>query len=651
MTVGEFVPTKQIWLLDNVEIIGTVHRIGPDDIGLIPDPGYANLIQWMTGNSPFAWEPLGTPAMMHLETYPLGVDEVNRDEPWSLPKKPDGQAFQVGGRDLQVGDHIRVSGRWVIDHHPDFSLKFPPDMFGEPPRSRMRGLLCVGKTHAELHPFAWDAIQLFEAPKPGEPARGSISLAAPLHTEQYLGGGKWLANEVAGVAGHVFIHEDGSTFRTYVYAHLELDPPPQADPATTLTWTESLTRIDARLNIDQVRTISRRQDGGLIVDAVLNADADASILDPAADRWVFQARYELRWTSGPGTTHAPQGSPVHAVSRSQDKLDIFVTGNDGIMRTAAWEPGFTEWHGWWPINNATAVPGAPVTVVSRAPDKLDVFVVGTDNRVWTAAWEPGFTGWHGWWPIKDLLAPQGSPVHAVSRSQDKLDIFVTGNDGIMRTAAWEPGFTEWHGWWPINNATAVPGAPVTVVSRAPDKLDVFVVGTDNRVWTAAWEPGFTGWHGWWPIKDLLAPQGSPVHAVSRSQDKLDIFVTGNDGIMRTAAWEPGFTEWHGWWPINNATAVPGAPVTVVSRAPDKLDVFVVGTDNRVWTAAWEPGFTGWHGWWPIKDLLAPQGSPVHAVSRSQDKLDIFVTGNDGIMRTAAWEPGFTEWHGWWPIGG
>src|SRR5829696_5277601 len=265
--------------------------------------------------------------------------------------------------------------------------------------------------------------------------------------------------------------------------------------------------------------------------------------------------------SGPSTRDGESWRPeywgesmtaeVHAVSRSGDKLDIFVTDVDGRIRTAAWEPGFTGWHGWWTINDATAVPGAPVTVVSRGPDKLDVFVVGTDDRVWTAAWEAGFTGWRGWWPIGDLRVPQGSAVHAVSRSGDKLDIFVTDVDGRIRTAAWEPGFTGWHGWWTINDATAVPGAPVTVVSRGPDKLDVFVVGTDDRVWTAAWEAGFTGWRGWWPIGDLRVPQGSAVHAVSRSGDKLDIFVTDVDGRIRTAAWEPGFTAWHGWWEIGN----------------------------------------------------------------------------------------------------
>jgi hypothetical protein len=302
---------------------------------------------------------------------------------------------------------------------------------------------------------------------------------------------------------------------------------------------------------------------------------------------------------------ALRGAPVHGVSRSPDKLDAFVIGTDNRVYTAAWEPAFTDWwHGWWPLNNGIAAPGAHVTAVSRNTDKLDVFVVGTDGRVYTAAWEPAFTDWwHGWWPIGGIRVPQGAPVHAVSRSADKLDIFVTDVNGVIFTAAWEPAFTDgWHGWWELNGGRAAPGAHVTAVSRNTDKLDVFVVGTDGRVYTAAWEPAFTDWwHGWWPIGDIRVPQGAPVHAVSRMADKLDIFATDVNGAIMTAAWEPAFTDWwHGWWELNGGRAAPGGPVTAVSRSTDKLDAFVVGTDGRVWTAAWEPAFTDWwHGWWPI----------------------------------------------------
>jgi hypothetical protein len=248
--------------------------------------------------------------------------------------------------------------------------------------------------------------------------------------------------------------------------------------------------------------------------------------------------------------------------------------------------------------------GAQIGVVSRSTDKLDIFVTDQNSVIWTAAWEPGFSDWwHGWWELNGGRAAPGAPVHAVSRSTDKLDAFVIGLDSRVYTAAWEPGFTDWwHGWWQLNGGIAAPGAHVTVVSRNTDKLDIFVVGTDGRVYTAAWEPGFTDWwHGWWPIGNIRVPHGAPVHAVSRSADKLDIFVTDVNGVIQTAAWEPGFSDWwHGWWELNGGRAAPGAPVTAVSRSRDKLDVFVVGNDGRVWTAAWEPSFPDWwHGWWPI----------------------------------------------------
>ena len=337
---------------------------------------------------------------------------------------------------------------------------------------------------------------------------------------------------------------------------------------------------------------------------VFVTDRDGAILTAAWEP-AFADWWHGWWSLNGG--RAASGAPVHGVARSTDKLDVFVIGTDNRVYTAAWESAFTDWwHGWWQLNGGVAAPGAHVTVVSRNTDKLDAFVVGTDGRIYTAAWEPGFTDWwHGWWPIGDLRAPQGARVTAVSRSADKLDIFVTDINGVTCTAAWEPSFSDgWHGWWELNGGRAAPGAAITAVSRSTDKLDVFVVGTDGRIYTAAWEPSFIDWwHGWWPIGDLRAPQGAPVHAVSRNMDKLDIFVTDVNGVICTAAWEPSFTDWwHGWWELNGGRAAPGAPVTAVSRSADKLDVFVVGTDARVWTAAWEPSFTDWwHGWWPMGD--------------------------------------------------
>ncbi|NGO13335.1 hypothetical protein G5C60_38500 [Streptomyces sp. HC44] len=253
-----------------------------------------------------------------------------------------------------------------------------------------------------------------------------------------------------------------------------------------------------------------------------------------------------------GTAVFPQGATISAVSRSQDHLDIFATDTGGRVVTAAWEPGFKDgWHGWWEIKGGRAKAGAPVTAVSRSKDKLDVFVTGNDGHCWSAAWEPAFPdGWHGWWPIGNAVFPQASRISAVSRSQDHLDIFGTDAGGRVVTAAWEPAFKDkWQDWGEIKGGRAKPGAPVGAVSRSTDKLDVFVVGNDNIVYTAAWEPAFKdGWHGWWNLNGGQAAHGSLITAVSRRKDFLDVFVVGQDGRAWTASWSPGST-WAGWWPM------------------------------------------------------------------------------------------------------
>src|ERR1700733_5661871 len=102
----------------------------------------------------------------------------------------------------------------------------------------------------------------------------------------------------------------------------------------------------------------------------------------------------------------PPCSTVAAVSRSTDKLDVFVTGIDGRVYTAAWEPsdGGNGWRGWQPVWHVKAPPGSPVGAVSRSTNKMDVFVTGADGKVWTAAWAPSDDGkgFRGWWKVGDL---------------------------------------------------------------------------------------------------------------------------------------------------------------------------------------------------------------------------------------------------------
>jgi CubicO group peptidase (beta-lactamase class C family) len=165
---------------------------------------------------------------------------------------------------------------------------------------------------------------------------------------------------------------------------------------------------------------------------------------------------------------APLGSRVTAVSRSPAKLDVFVVGTDGFVYTAAWDAAVAGgWRGWWRIGNLVAKPGTPVAAVARDPNKLDVFVAGSDGKTYTAAWDAAVAGgWRGWWNILSGWIPPGGTVSAVSRSPSKLDVFLTSNDGGVYTAAWDAAVAGgWKGWWRIGDLVAKPGATLGALSR------------------------------------------------------------------------------------------------------------------------------------------------------------------------------------------
>lgn len=299
MAVGQFV-TKQTWLLGDVEIRGVVSVAGAtegdnvgarDDFDITPDHDYQHLVALIPGAK----------GLMHCETYPLPPEHVNRQAPWPLPRKDDGAVFEVRDpvtgvrRPLKVGDHVRLVGRWTIDHHPETCV------------TRQRGWLRVGCVWPELHPFDWEDITLVTQPPATGEERATLSLAAPLHEESYLGNGKWFANEVAGVASKVFVSDDGANYHDTVTAHLRVAAPPlpagwTGDPGL-LSVDEVIATNGTGQPPDAVRTITRRPEA-IEVDATVTAPATqqlgggiavGDVNDPANGRSVFQARYAVSW--------------------------------------------------------------------------------------------------------------------------------------------------------------------------------------------------------------------------------------------------------------------------------------------------------------------------------------------------------------------
>ena len=108
---------------------------------------------------------------------------------------------------------------------------------------------------------------------------------------------------------------------------------------------------------------------------------------------------------------AVPGAIVTGVSRHPEQLDLFVVLNKQVWTqgSASLSSGFNS-NSWRPISGLTTAEGSAVTAVSRSQDKIDVFVNGFDYNLWTAAWEPDFVqpGVSDWHVFKVPL-PYGLP--------------------------------------------------------------------------------------------------------------------------------------------------------------------------------------------------------------------------------------------------
>jgi len=213
---------------------------------------------------------------------------------------------------------------------------------------------------------------------------------------------------------------------------------------------------------------------------------------------------------GDGFT-VPPGSPLTSLSRFQGHIDLFTVGRDGGIYGTGWDQN-DGWAGdWYRVTDPsygdqfTVPPGSPITAVSRYPEHLDLFVVGRDGGVYTTWWDQK-GDWPGQWDrITDpgygdqFTVDPGTPVVAVSRFKEHLDLFVVGRGGGVYGTSWDES-TSWAGhWYRVTDPgygdqfTVPPGSPITALSRFREHLDLFVVGRDGGIYCTWWDQ-----NGNWP---------------------------------------------------------------------------------------------------------------------------------------------------------
>ncbi|MGP4111392.1 hypothetical protein ACTWP5_10800 [Streptomyces sp. 4N509B] len=196
------------------------------------------------------------------------------------------------------------------------------------------------------------------------------------------------------------------------------------------------------------------------------------------------------WIPIAGAAVFEKGQQVAAVSRSPEHLDLFVMGNDNHVWSQFWSVEAGGWHGdWFPLPGAAVFDrGQSVAALSRREDRLDLFLVGNDSHVWTTFWDAR-SGWAADWrplPGKTVF-DKGRPIAPLSRAPWHMDLYLVGNDDHVWTTFWsdEKGWAA--EWFPVpGQAVFDRNQAVAAVSRRENQVDLFVWGNDHHVWTTFW---------------------------------------------------------------------------------------------------------------------------------------------------------------------
>ncbi|HEV8246899.1 MAG TPA: hypothetical protein VGP93_14070, partial [Polyangiaceae bacterium] len=189
---------------------------------------------------------------------------------------------------------------------------------------------------------------------------------------------------------------------------------------------------------------------------------------------------------------AATGLPNHGV-------ELAVVGNDGnVWRSICEKPckaaqGFSDF-----MRDAGSPPvgaASSPSLVSRTSDRLDIFVLGGDAAIWHQTWDRSY--WLGW---ESLGAPFVSAPAAVSWANDRIDLIAVDNRGILEhrycVVLGVPGCRAGN-WQPWEGAlgrptTGIEGDP-SAVSSSSDHIDMVVLGGDGAIYHKSWDKGWSGW--------------------------------------------------------------------------------------------------------------------------------------------------------------
>jgi Astacin (Peptidase family M12A) len=314
-------------------------------------------------------------------------------------------------------------------------------------------------------------------------------------------------------------------------------------------------------------------------------------------------------------------TPIVAHSRDSDHMEVWVVGDDGVIR-GAWFDG--KWNTWYQLFGRNFPQRGHLAALGRHSEHMEVFGVGTDgllHHIWWngSAWQK----WHtlGAPTISGLppgtpALPPGTPLAANTRWAENEEVWVVGADRQVHGIFWDG--SDWQSWYTLGGASFPPGADLVVHYRTDDQIDLWGID-DMGVLMSNWWDG--NWHGWFPLPtppEFKLVPGGKLTALGRNEDHMEVWTIGTDDRVHGIWFD---SEWKHWYTLNGPFSFsPGGPIRANSRNDEQMDVFAVSNTNKLVSIWWN---SGWKSWFEVNPMSVPRGTPVTPCSRDDDFMDLW----------------------------
>jgi hypothetical protein len=263
-------------------------------------------------------------------------------------------------------------------------------------------------------------------------------------------------------------------------------------------------------------------------------NAASSVLGAWFDDGSWHTWYSLGFPAD--TPGFDQRSHLAALGRSNYHMEVWGTARDGQVYGIWWNGD--AWQGWYSLGSpmiATLPPGTPIAALSRNYDHMEIWLVANDHRLYGNWWNGN--AWQGWYSLGSPNFPPGAHVAALSRNDNHMEVWAVGDDHFLHGAYWVPGQEPPWTWYSIGappdpgNALP-PGSPLAALTRNDNHMEVWCGSEIGRLWGVWWDgtkPPPNQWQPWYePDPGMRVPRLSPLAALSRRDDRMEVWCVAPD---------------------------------------------------------------------------------------------------------------------------